>query len=422
MKKILITITTIIFMINGITSPRVLADDIDEEYEEIGEEDLKETVETASNSGELQINSRNVAVFDRTSKQVIYGKNENKKTAMASTTKIITSIVVLENANLKDEIEISASAAGIGGSRLGLKKGDKISVLNLLYGLMLRSGNDAAYALAEYVGGSKEGFAELMNKKAEELNLKNTHFVTPHGLDDPEHYTTATELAILTDYALENKTFVEIVNTKTCTIYINGNPRTINNTNELLGNLYGVNGVKTGFTNNAGRCLVTSVNRDNWNIITVVLGADTKKIRTTDSINLIEYTYKNYSRVNIEEMLNKEFNNWKNINQKMISINKCKNSNLELELEFNGTKIRAIKNTQIDNIEFEINVLSRLEAPVEKGRVIGNIIIKNGDEVLDIAEVKNKYEVEKKGVEDYLKIFLNELVNGDIIKENWPSI
>ena len=152
------------------------------------------------------------------------------------------------------------------------------------------------------------------------------------------------------------------------------------------------------------------------------MGADTKKIRTTDSINLIEYTYKNYSRVNIEEMLNKEFNNWKNINQKMISINKCKNSNLELELEFNGTKIRAIKNTQIDNIEFEINVLSRLEAPVEKGRVIGNIIIKNGDEVLDIAEVKNKYEVEKKGVEDYLKIFLNELVNGDIIKENWPSI
>ena len=422
MKKILITITTIIFMINGITSPRVLADDIDEEYEEIGEDDLKETVETASNSSELQISARNVAVFDRTSKQVIYGKNENKKTAMASTTKIMTSIIVLENANLKDEIEISAKAAGIGGSRLGLKKGDKISVLNLLYGLMLRSGNDAAYALAEYVGGSKEGFAELMNKKAEELNLKNTHFVTPHGLDDPEHYTTATELAMLTDYALENKTFAEIVNTKTCTIYINGNPRTINNTNELLGNLYGVNGVKTGFTNNAGRCLVTSVNRDNWNIITVVLGADTKKIRTTDSINLIEYTYKNYSRVNIEEMLNKEFNNWKNINQKMISINKCKNSNLELELEFNGTKIRAIKNTQIDNIEFEINVLSRLEAPVEKGRVIGNIIIKNGDEVLDIAEVKNKYEIEKKGVEDYLKIFLNELVNGDIIKENWPSI
>lgn len=120
----------------------------------------------------------------------------------------------------------------------------------------------------------------MMNKKVDELGLKNTHFVTPHGLDEQEHYTTAYELAIITDYALKNEKFCKIVNTKTTTININGAPKTINNTNELLGALNGVDGVKTGFTNNAGRCLVTSTLRNGHRIICVVLGADTKKIRT----------------------------------------------------------------------------------------------------------------------------------------------
>ena len=134
--------------------------------------------------------------------------------------------------------------------------------------------------MAEFVGGNVENFANMMNEKANELDLKNTHFVTPHGLDETEHYTTAYELAKITNYALKNKKFSQIVNTKTTTININGAPKTINNTNELLGNLNGVDGVKTGFTNNAGRCLVTSTSRNGHRIICVVLGADTKKIRT----------------------------------------------------------------------------------------------------------------------------------------------
>ena len=144
-----------------------------------------------------------------------------------------------------------------------------------------------------------------MNKKAEELGLKNTHFVTPHGLDDNEHYTTAYELAVLTDYALKNEKFAQIVNTKTCTINVNGMPRQITNTNELLGNLNGVNGVKTGFTGNAMRCLVTSCTRNGNQIITVVLGADTKNKRTEDSIKLIEYAFSNYERINLEVSVRK---------------------------------------------------------------------------------------------------------------------
>ena len=193
---------------------------------------------------------------------------------MASTTKIMTTIVILEKADLNETVTVSAKAGGTGGSRLGLKRGDKASVRDLLYGLMLRSGNDAAVALAEHVGGSVKGFAELMNEKAIELGLTNTHFVTPHGLDDANHYTTALELAKLTDYAMDNETFAKIVGTKSTTIYINNQSRQINNTNELLGVLNGVVGVKTGFTNNAGRCLVTETKRNNMDIITIVLGAD----------------------------------------------------------------------------------------------------------------------------------------------------
>ena len=201
------------------------------------------------NNEDIKINSRKAVIIDRTSKKVLFGKKENERAKMASTTKIMTAMVVIQNTNLDNIVEVSKKAAVTGGSKLKLKKGDKITIKDLLYGLMLRSGNDAAVSLAEYVGGSVEGFANLMNENAKELGLINTHFVTPHGLDDEEHYTTAYELALIADYALENEIFAEIVRTKTTNIRINGQNRTINNTNELLGNLNGVYGVKTGLTN-----------------------------------------------------------------------------------------------------------------------------------------------------------------------------
>lgn len=213
------------------------ADEIDEEALNTEELD-NEILQTVSNTSSMPlINSKAAVVIDRKSKRMLYSKNANKKRAMASTTKIMTCIIALENSKLDDTITISKKAASVGGSRLGLSKGDKITMNDLLYGLMLCSGNDAAAQIAETIGGSFEGFAKMMNKKAEELELKNTHFVTPHGLDDDDHYTTAYELAILTDYALENKKFAEIVSKKTKTILINGKQRQLQNTNELLGYL-----------------------------------------------------------------------------------------------------------------------------------------------------------------------------------------
>lgn len=403
MKKIFYSI--LIFLLILLNFSTVCADDVDNEGE------FENTVEvTASSVTALpKTNSRRYIVYDRISKSMIIGKNEDVKSAMASTTKIMTSIVILEKADLDEMVTVSAKAGGTGGSRLGLKKGDKASVKNLLYGLMLRSGNDAAVALAEHVGGSVKEFAELMNEKASELGLTNTHFVTPHGLDDANHYTTALELAKLTDYAMNNETFSKIVGTKSITIYINNQPRQINNTNELLGVLNGVVGVKTGFTNNAGRCLVTETKRNNMDIITIVLGADTKKDRTKDSVNLIEYTFSKYKMYNLEERIIEEFNKWKNINEKRILIIKGKTSNPKLAL--GAIEKATIPICDNDKIEYSINALTEVEAPVEQWNVMGTLTVKLNGEILENIDIVNVNEVQKRDWKDYFKIVLNTYGN-----------
>ncbi len=403
MKKIFYS--TLIFLLILFNFSTVCADDVDNEV------DFEDTIEvTASNVSELpKTNSRRYIVYDRISKSMIIGKNEDIKSAMASTTKIMTTIVILEKADLNEKVTVSAKAGGTGGSRLGLKRGDKASVRDLLYGLMLRSGNDAAVALAEHVGGSVKEFAELMNEKAIELGLTNTHFVTPHGLDDANHYTTALELAKLTDYAMDNETFAKIVGTKSTTIYINNQSRQINNTNELLGVLNGVLGVKTGFTNNAGRCLVTETKRNNMDIITIVLGADTKKDRTKDSVNLIEYTFSKYKMYNLEEQIIEEFNKWKNINEKRILIIKGKTSNPKLAL--GAIEKATIPICDDDKIEYSINALTEVEAPVEQWNVMGTLTVKLNGEILENIDIVNINEVQKRDWKDYFKIVLNTYGN-----------
>ena len=375
----------------------------DDENEEITQEDYVEVINQTKD--EPILNSRIAVAYDRKSGEVIWGKDENKRTAMASTTKIMTAIVTLENCDLNQIVTISKKSAGTGGSRLGLKTDDKITMNDLLYGLMLKSGNDAAVAIAETVGGSVEGFAELMNAKAKELKLENTHYVTPHGLDDPEHYTTALELAKLADYALQNKIFAKIVNTKNYTVTINGYQKAISNTNELLGYLEGVNGVKTGFTNNAGRCLVTSINRNGFEIITVILQADTKKFRTSDSIKLIEYIYKNYEPVNIKEIVNEQFKKWCSINTSRIQINKCKSNNLELYIDNLDNDIIPIKKTDKDKIQIEVNNLFYFEAPLQQNTIIGTMKVNLDGKTLDVIEIKNKNTIPKKDIWDYFNIF-----------------
>lgn len=407
-KSILVIILTILLSIQT----NIYGYEIEEDTDYIW---LNEEISNVSTDPikEPKLNSRYAIVLDRNSKAILYSKDADKRVPMASTTKIMTAIVLLENLGvnndltLNTQIEVCKEAGAINGSRLGLKKGDKVTINDLLYGLMLCSGNDAAIQIAVSIGGSVEGFANLMNEKAEELGLRNSNFVTPHGLDMPEHYTTAYELALIADYALDTEKISEVVKTKTYTVSINGNSKTISNTNELLGYLNGVNGVKTGFTNGAGRCLVTSVSRNGFNIITVVLGADTKKIRTRDSISLIEYTYSNYEIVNLEEIINKKFNIWRDINREKINIYKGKNNKIDIKLGDYDHKIYPIKRENIKDINLEMkNIKLDFEAPISSNTKIGDLVVNIGDKELMNIEILTNKEIERKGIKDYILEFL----------------
>lgn len=391
-NKLFILFLIWIFLLSGI----VYADDIDFEVDS--------SIETISPQDTLpSINSRAAIVYDRNSGMILYGKNENEKRKMASTTKIMTAILVIENSNLKDIVTVSSKSAETGGSRLGLHKDDKISVADLLYGLMLCSGNDAAVALAEHISGSVENFAILMNQKACKIGLKSSHFVTPHGLDNEEHYTTAYELAILTNYALKNDIFRKYVGTKSQTITINTYSKTLNNTNELLGYLDGVYGVKTGFTNGANRCLVTAVKRNNMDLICIVLGADTKKDRTRDSIELIEYAFKTFFPYNIKEKIENEFQNWVLCNSNSFSVLKGSSNDISPYLENLNYKYLPLSSNQIQNLSIYIYCNYNLIAPLEKDSSIGTLAVNIDDKNIITLNIKNGNSISKMTYKDFFK-------------------
>lgn len=374
-----------------------LADDIEDDYE-----NFDEIIETSSsNTLPLDLNCRSCVVIDRNSQTIMFGKNESAKVKMASTTKIMTATIIIENCDLSQTVEVSEKAAGTGGSRLGLKVGDKITIRDLLYGLMLCSGNDAAVALAETLGGSVESFCELMNNKAQELELANSHFESPHGLDSDGHYTTAYELAILTNYALKNPTFLKIVGTKNYTITINGYPKNLNNTNELLGYLNGVYGVKTGFTNGANRCLVTACKRGDMDIITVVLGCDTKKFRTSDSIKLIEYSFNNFEYVDLDKVISEAFSKWKEENTNYFCVYKGINSNLEIDYEKLPNSLIPVLKNDIPSIKVNFQLEDFFDAPIFPNTIIGGISVTSNSGFVSHCNVFTTNEIEKKSIFDY---------------------
>lgn len=224
-------------------------------------------------SSALSTKAAAAVVLDIATGEVLYEKNPNERMSIASTTKIMTALVVLENASLKKVHTVTADEAQIEGSALGIGAGNVISVENLLYGLLLVSGNDAAYALAGATSGSVDSFVALMNKKAEELRLENTHFSNPAGLSDDNHYSSAYDMALLTSYALQNKTFSKICALSDYEIaLISPNKKIyLHNHNRLLSDYKGCIGVKTGYTERAGRCLVSAAKRNGQTLIAVTL-------------------------------------------------------------------------------------------------------------------------------------------------------
>ena len=232
------------------------------------------------------------ALIEQSSGKIIKAGNTDSHLPMASTTKTMTALVVLEHCTREEMVSVPDEAVGTEGSSMYLKYNEIISVEDLLYGLMLLSGNDAAIALAVHVGGSVEGFVEIMNARAEEMGLKDTHFVTPNGLHDNEHYTTALELARIGAEALKNELFRKIVSTQYHTSSTGSVTRTMKNKNAMLWDYEGAIGVKTGYTMAAGRCLLFAAERDGMTLVGAVLNC---RPMFEAAAELLDYGFANYS-------------------------------------------------------------------------------------------------------------------------------
>ena len=258
----------------------------------------------------------------------------------------------------------------------------------LLYGLMLNSGNDAAIAIAEHIGGSVEGFVEMMNEKAKEIGALNTSYKTPHGLDKPDQYSTAYDLAMITRYALQNEVFSKIVATRS----INTANLSLYNTNEMLGLYPGADGVKTGYTGQAGRCLVTSVTRGGWRVISVVLNSPTRSIRAQSSKDILDYAFENYKLYKIVD------------SDQRINILPVKKGIKKEEEIYTVNDVEVpLTNAEKDNLEKYIELPALLNAPVYKGVEIGSVKYYANGKFIGESALKTGNNIPKKRIYNYLR-------------------
>jgi len=341
------------------------------------------------------INASAAIVMDMESGRILFNKDAKKIRAIASTTKIMTGILVLERGNLDDIVTVSKRAASVWGSDIDLKVGQKIKLRELLYGLMINSGNDAAIAVAEHIGGSVESFVEIMNEKARELGAYDTSYKSPHGLDMEGHFSTPYDLAIITRYALRNEAFSKIV--KTVTIPIEH--KVLRNTNEMLTLYHGADGVKTGYTGQAGRCLVTSATREGRRLISVVLNAPTRSARAQSSKAILDYAFNNYKTYTLQK--NEEFVCRIKVEKGLLEdvpIITLENISLPLRLE------------EYESIEKIIELPKIIEAPVGANIEIGNVVyMVNGEELIRSA-LKTGAGVAKKDLAYYIKTIFKSWV------------
>lgn len=345
----------------------------------------------------LAINATSAIAIDSDSLRILYEKNAFSKKPMASTTKIMTIIIAIENNSLDDIVTISQKAANTGGSSAHLKTGKKIKLEELLYGLMLKSGNDAAVAIAEHTSGSVEEFAKLMNDKAIELGALNTNFVTPHGLDTNNHYSTAYDMAVITSYALKNPVIAKIVSTKEKTMYFeDGSSVYLSNTNKLLSTYDGANGVKTGYTGMAGKCLIGSANKNNWQVITVVFGEPSSSSRLNDTIKILNYCFDNYHLTDLSTLYRLNFR---------IDVEKGKKNNITPEYE--TSLVIPLTKEEIQTITIRKSYSKELIAPISNNQIIGKIDFMLNDVLLGSIKLLSKENIERLNYKDYYNILLN---------------
>jgi len=306
-----------------------------------------------------KILAESAILTDAVTGQILYAKNIHVTRPMASTTKIMTAIIVLENCDLNEIVTASENAAKTPYTSLNLRPGEQVKVKDLLNALMIRSANDAAVALAEHVGGTVSGFAQMMNDKAKQIGAKNTNFVTPNGLHDPKHYSTAYDLALITRYALRMHEFNKIIKTKSAIIErsINKKDLLVQSKSKFLKHYVGADGVKSGYIKQAGYCYVGSATRGGWRLVSVVLKSNDSQAETAV---LMDYGFKNYRRLVLAD---------KSRPVKKVPVN---GGSDELEIVPTERVHVAVKHNEAGSAKTEIK-LDDIHAPIRKGDKVGTI-------------------------------------------------
>ncbi len=348
---------------------------------------------------DLDVDAKAALIVERNTGRIIYEKNSTEENYPASVTKILTAIIVIERCNLDSVATVSETALENipdGYVTAPLSVGEEIKIRDLLYALMLKSANDAAYVLAEHVGGSIDGFSEIMNEKAKEIGCTKSHFINPNGIHDGKHYTSAYDMFLISNYAMSNEEFVKIVSTYEYTLpatnkYENED-RVMKNTNSFVNpnsSYYNKNvrGIKTGTTTQAGNCLVADVARDGLEFITVVLGAEDANAKFAETEKMIDYSYDNYTLTKVHD---------KGAIIETIEIDNATDETKSLNLLISD-EIIVMNNKKItvDKIIPEIKLNEEIKAPIVSGQELGTIKYKV-DDIEYSAKLLAANDVEKK--------------------------
>lgn len=357
--------------------------------------------------GEIDIEGESALLMDFKSGEVIYSKNQDKKLAPASITKIMTLLIAMESLDkgkikLTDQVVISEYASSMGGTQLYLDAGEEQTVENLIKAISVRSANDAAVALGEHIAGSNESFLNLMNAKAKELKMENTHFSNSTGLPKENHYTTAYDIAIMSRELLKYRDIIDYLSTYMEDIDVGKRKKstqTMVNTNKLVKDYKGITGIKTGFTNEAKHCISASAKRGNLHLISIIMGAETSKLRFNEAKRLLDYGFSNYESINIGN---------KGDIISIIPVEKGRTNNIEVVLEDSSNLLLA--KGEKAKIKKDIDLPETIKAPIEQEMVVGRLNILVDNQKVDEVNLIAKSQVKEAG---FLKL-LNKTVKNFI--------
>lgn len=349
---------------------------------------------------EPKINAISAVVVDGDTGRILWGRNENKPMAMASTTKIMTALVALENSDITKETIVSKNATLASPVKMHLSVGEKMTIEQLLYAMMLQSYNDSAVAVAEAVGGSVEKFCTMMNEKAKEIGCKDTVFETPNGLDKGNHHSTAEDMSKIGVYALKNQKLMKIMNTRNYSFKSSKTSYSFVNKDRLLSEYDGAIGMKTGFTGKAGHCFVGAANRGDITLVSVVLasgwGATGKSRKWIDTKALLNYgfnNYKKYSIINGNEKIN-------------IPIDKAEKK--VIELKYDDSVDLLLSESEKANIKIENELPQIITAPINYGDSVGIGKIYTGNTLLKTVKIISAENIEKIGIEYNINKLINQ--------------